>query len=105
MYVQMHVHKIFLLRIAEIRITIKAVCVSSSKLQFNEYTGICQFFTRQKFPNPGSSIFSTITILRHMVLNNSLTYCYPLPIYYHVRMNVCMHVCMYVYMYITLYVQ
>ena len=33
----------------------------------NEHTGIRQFFTRQNFPNPDSSIFSTIKILCHMV--------------------------------------
>ena len=31
--------------------------------------GIRQFFTRQNFPNPDSSKFSTIKILLHTVLN------------------------------------
>ena len=68
MYVQiMHVHKIFLLRIA---VDIKAACASSkhdrSKWQFNEHTGIRQFFTHQNFQNPDSSIFS-VKILHHTV--------------------------------------
>ena len=29
--------------------------------------GICQFFTRQNFPNPDSSKFSTVKNLRHTV--------------------------------------
>ena len=33
----------------------------------NEHIGIRQFFTRQNFPNPDSSKFSTVKILRHMV--------------------------------------
>ena len=35
--------------------------------------GIRQFFTRQNFPNPDSSKFSTIKILRHTVI---FMYCY-----------------------------
>ena len=31
--------------------------------------GIRQFFTRQNFPNPDSSKFSTVKILRHTVLD------------------------------------
>ena len=30
--------------------------------------GIRQFFTRQNFPNPDSSKFSTVKILRHTVI-------------------------------------
>ena len=33
----------------------------------NEHIGIRQFFTRQNFPDPDSSIFSTVKILRHTV--------------------------------------
>ena len=33
--------------------------------------GIRQFITRQSFPNPDSSKFSTVKILRHTVLNSS----------------------------------
>ena len=35
--------------------------------QMNTYIGIRQFFTRQTFPNPDLSKFSTIKNLRHMV--------------------------------------
>ena len=34
----------------------------------NEYIGIRQFFTRQTFPNPDSSKFSTVKNLRRTVL-------------------------------------
>ena len=34
----------------------------------NEYIGIRQFFTRQTFPNPDSSKFSTVKNLCHTVL-------------------------------------
>ena len=37
------------------------------ELTINEYIGIRQFFTRQTFPNPDSSKFSTIKNLRHTV--------------------------------------
>ena len=33
----------------------------------NERIGIRQFFARQNFPNPDSSIFSTVKTLRHTV--------------------------------------
>ena len=33
--------------------------------------GIRQFFTRQNFPNPDSSKFSTVKILRHTVMKKS----------------------------------
>ena len=36
-------------------------------IKINEHIGIRQFFTRQSFPNPDLSIFSTVKILRHMV--------------------------------------
>ena len=38
----------------------------------NEYIGIHQFFTRQTFPNPDSSKFSTIKNLRHTVYAKGL---------------------------------
>ena len=64
MYVQIHVHKIFFLRIYScmyryVAITIKAACASSKHDDQNDNynIGIRQFFTRQKFPNPDSSIF------------------------------------------------
>ena len=39
-----------------------------SKQQLKEHIGIRQFFTHQNFPNPDSSIFSTVKILRHTVV-------------------------------------
>ena len=39
-------------------------------IHFNKHIGIRQFFTRQNFPNPDSSIFSTVKILRHAVNAN-----------------------------------
>ena len=36
-------------------------------MTINEYIGIHQFFTRQNFPNPDSSKFSTVKILHHTV--------------------------------------
>ena len=36
-------------------------------IKINEHIGIRQFFTRQIFPNPDSSIFSTVKILCLMV--------------------------------------
>ena len=40
--------------------------------------GIRQFFTRQNFPSPDSSKFSTVKILRHTVycFGHFLCYCY-----------------------------
>ena len=39
----------------------------------NEHIGIRQFFTRQNFPNPDSSKFSTVKILRHTVARYGVT--------------------------------
>ena len=49
----------------------------------SEYIGIRQFFTRQTFPNPDLSKFSTVKNLRHTVCskilsvtsNNCYTFC------------------------------
>ena len=45
---------------------IKIFRLVSYLYEINEYIGIRQFFTRQTFPNPDSSKFSTV-ILRHTV--------------------------------------
>ena len=52
-------------------ITNKAACASSKHDdqddKLNEHIGIHQFFTRQNFPNPDLSIFSTVKILCHTI--------------------------------------
>ena len=47
---------------------IKIFRLVSYLYEMNEYIGIRQFFTRQTFPNPDLSKFSTVKNLRHMVV-------------------------------------
>ena len=59
--------KIFSLRIKHI--SNRAACEAAKyNDKNNEHAGIRQFFTRQNFPNPDLSKFSTTKILCHTVL-------------------------------------
>ena len=62
--------KVFLPRSYIANMYNKVTC-THSKHDDQEDIGICQFFTCQNFPNPGSSKFSTSKILHHTVANKS----------------------------------
>ena len=75
--------KIFSLRIK--RISNKAAHEAAThNNKNNEHIGIRQFLTRQNFPNPNLSKFSTVKILHHTVLIHiySPSYILTLPVIY-----------------------
>ena len=72
MYVQIHCIRFSLYVCCRyVAITIKAACSSSKHDDQNDNYKWTHWhssiFTRQNFPNPDSSIFSTVKILRHTV--------------------------------------